>query len=138
INGDGFVVNGAPFNGNRIDCKPLVGSNEEWRVSTQTGSHPMHIHINHFQVVEFAGREVKPAIWKDCVWVDPADEEAGNPDRYAIVRMHYHKYWGDFVMHCHVLDHEDQGMMQRVTVVRDPKEADLSRDVPPGGTAAVP
>jgi len=33
------------------------------------------------------------------------------------VRTHYTRYLGEFVLHCHILDHEDQGMMQNVAIV---------------------
>ncbi|HSK40879.1 MAG TPA: multicopper oxidase domain-containing protein [Arenibaculum sp.] len=59
-------------------------------------------------------------VWKDTLWIknlvgtfgaDPA------PGRYTItVRTRYQRYIGEFVLHCHILDHEDQGMMQNVRI----------------------
>ena len=38
------------------------------------------------------------------------------PNYMVIARNRYDDYIGEFVMHCHILDHEDQGMMQNVTI----------------------
>ena len=34
----------------------------------------------------------------------------------VVVRTRYERYIGDFVLHCHILDHEDQGMMQNIRI----------------------
>ena len=45
---------------------------------------------------------------------DPKIAAAG---RYTItIRTRYERYIGDFVLHCHILDHEDQGMMQNIRI----------------------
>lgn len=123
ISGGVFMVNGEAFDGNRIDNKPIVETKEQWNVSG-TG-HPYHIHINPFQVVEFAGRPLDFPMWKDVVFVN---RQTDLPEENAVIYTHYHKYWGDFVMHCHILDHEDQGMMQRVTIVRNPEDSDVGTE----------
>jgi len=71
-------------------------------------------------------------VWKDTIWIKnllaPAPGVDPAPGRYTItVRTRYERYIGEFVLHCHILDHEDQGMMQNVSIgVPDGK----------GGTAA--
>ena len=50
--------------------------------------------------------------FKDTVWV----KNVGGKTYRVIVRTHYQRYIGDFVLHCHILDHEDQGMMQNVRI----------------------
>ena len=48
-------------------------------------------------------------MWKDTLWVK---------DGYTLtVRTRYQRYIGEFVLHCHILDHEDSGMMQNVAIV---------------------
>ncbi len=42
---------------------------------------------------------------------------AGGKSYKIVVRSKYERYIGDFVLHCHILDHEDQGMMQNVRIV---------------------
>jgi FtsP/CotA-like multicopper oxidase with cupredoxin domain len=46
----------------------------------------------------------------------------------VVVRTRYRRYIGDFVLHCHILDHEDQGMMQNVRIA-------LPEDAAAGGHA---
>jgi len=63
-------------------------------------------------------------VWKDTLWVKsllPVSKipPGANPDDYKYiikVRTRYQRYIGQFVLHCHILDHEDQGMMQNVVI----------------------
>jgi FtsP/CotA-like multicopper oxidase with cupredoxin domain len=152
-----------PYDPGRIDRKLTLGTAEEWNLQSLFVSHPFHIHVNPFQVVEVLdpwGRDVSdPAFpdtypvdpktpgakadtqyaglkkaWKDTLWVKSAlpsntlpPNTDGTPTNgiYTIkVRTRYQRYIGEFVLHCHILDHEDQGMMQNVAIVL------------PGGTPA--
>ena len=54
-------------------------------------------------------------MWKDVVYAPMGDA--------TLIRTRYTRYTGDFVLHCHILSHEDQGMMQRVRIVDAPAEA---------------
>jgi len=60
-------------------------------------------------------------VWKDTLWIKsilPATPPPGTSGIYTIkVRTRYQRYIGEYVLHCHILDHEDQGMMQNVAVV---------------------
>ncbi|MFM6288738.1 MAG: multicopper oxidase domain-containing protein [Dolichospermum sp.] len=53
-------------------------------------------------------------VWKDTIWVKPP---SGNKRYTVVIRTRYDRYIGDFVLHCHILDHEDEGMMQNVSIV---------------------
>ena len=60
-------------------------------------------------------------VWKDTLWIKNAlasnDPNVFPKGQYKIiVRTHYQRYIGDFVLHCHILDHEDQGMMQHIRI----------------------
>jgi FtsP/CotA-like multicopper oxidase with cupredoxin domain len=46
--------------------------------------------------------------WKDTLFV--------KQNYIIVIRTRYERYIGDFVLHCHILDHEDQGMMQNVRI----------------------
>lgn len=70
--------------------------------------HPFHIHINHICVVRISGEPVEP-FWADTIPLPPT----GN----ITFRSRVTAFTGDFVWHCHALDHEDLGMMQLVEVV---------------------
>lgn len=72
--------------------------------------HPFHIHVNPFEMVRM-GPDGKPeTIWKDTLMVHQGHNVA--------VRSRYEDFDGAFVLHCHILDHEDGGMMQEVEIVR--------------------
>lgn len=105
-----FTVNGKEFNGSEIPDILTVGDAEQWKIGSKFAGHPYHIHVNPFLVRKFRGKEVNPPIWKDVIYVTPTDS--------ALVYARYVKYWGDFVLHCHILAHEDEGMMQRVRIIR--------------------
>ena len=51
--------------------------------------------------------------WKDTLFVDKG--------KSVKVRMRYETFDGDFVLHCHILDHEDQGMMETVRIAPGPQ-----------------
>ncbi len=54
-------------------------------------------------------------VWKDTLLVK--NFGGGPSSQYTIVvRTRYQRYIGDFVLHCHILDHEDQGMMQNIRI----------------------
>lgn len=60
-------------------------------------------------------------VWKDTLWIKNAlasnDPNVFPKGQYKIIaRTHYRRYIGDFVLHCHILDHEDQGMMQHIRI----------------------
>lgn len=105
-----FVINGEPFEGDTIHEILTLETAEDWLLTAKMGTHPYHIHINPFQVKQFGERTISPPMWKDVVMVNQ-----GIPVK---IRARYTKYWGDFVLHCHLLHHEDQGMMQRIRIQR--------------------
>ncbi|MEM9024941.1 MAG: multicopper oxidase domain-containing protein, partial [Bacteroidota bacterium] len=78
--------------------------------------HPYHIHVNPFQVTQFEGKTVNPPIWKDVIMV----QSPATPTTKTLIRSRYTRYWGDFVLHCHILHHEDEGMMQRIRIMQPP------------------
>lgn len=105
-----FTINHKPFQTDTIHERLTLGTAEEWHLSSDFASHPYHIHINPFQVTKFKNQVVDPPMWKDVVMVPSASS--------VMIRSRYTRYWGDFVLHCHLLHHEDQGMMQRIRIQR--------------------
>mgnify|MGYP000258113262 CR=1 FL=1 len=69
--------------------------------------HPIHLHGIHFKVVSINGKAVDGAIYKDTISV--------NPNEYVDVAVKYTNP-GMWMVHCHVLDHEDGGMMMEFHV----------------------
>ncbi len=111
-------INNQSFDPNVINQTMILGKAQTWKLSSVNGSHPFHIHVNPFEIVkitykngaapdpQYAGME---GTWRDTVMV--------TPDVDIEVRTRYQRYIGQFVLHCHILSHEDQGMMQYVQVV---------------------
>lgn len=131
-----FQVNGKPYQPDRIDRTLELGKTDEWILTSKLASHPFHIHVNPFQVVAVYdpnGKDVSDinavddydksttpdpqyrglkGTWKDTIWV----KNVKGASYKVVVRTKYERYIGDFVLHCHILDHEDQGMMQNIRI----------------------
>jgi FtsP/CotA-like multicopper oxidase with cupredoxin domain len=88
----------------RVDVSAPLGATEIWDVENMVGmDHPFHLHGFQFQVLDRNGEPEPYRSWKDTVNV-PKRERV----RF-IVR--YDDHPGKWMFHCHILDHEDQGMM---------------------------
>ena len=175
------TINDLQFNNGHAHVSVLLSATEEWTIKNMAASidHPLHIHINPFQVSEFfdpnenlvdpiTGKlEIRnsaavpryiftgqpkvdprqceldpndPTTWReggkvqegackkatgtDLVWRDvfaiPSSRNDGGPTipGYFKMRSRFVDYPGLYVMHCHILIHEDRGMMFSVEVVR--------------------
>lgn len=121
LDGMGHMVtlNGRKFDLHRIDDNVVVGETEIWEISTGrqmmmgSSGHPFHIHGTQFQILSRNGRK-PPANeqgWKDTVFVG-----AGETVR-IIVRF---RYVGVYMYHCHILEHEEAGMMGQLEVLEQP------------------
>ncbi len=105
-------LNGRSFAMDRIDAALRLGETELWRVSADMMAHPFHVHGTAFQVLRRNGRTVDPATegLKDVVVVDGGGVE-------ILVRLDRRADKASpFMMHCHILEHEDAGMMGQFTV----------------------
>jgi suppressor of ftsI len=110
-----FTINGRVFDIQRADVRPELGTTETWVITNRsTEWHPFHIHQDDFRVVSVNGRKVHALGDQDVVPLPPVDS-AGNPSR-VVIEMPFTDYGGKFVFHCHILDHEDGGMMALVDV----------------------
>ncbi len=109
--GETFFMNGQTFDMNRVDIRIPLGNVEEWTVRNDSdGLHVFHIHQVAFQVTEING-EPQPLVgYVDTVRV---------PERGSVrIRMAFTQpqIVGRFMYHCHVLQHEDRGMMAQIEV----------------------
>ncbi len=101
-----FLINGKEYDPHAPPRRLELGAVEEWFVSSSRFSgHPFHIHVNPFQVMTNDGK----VLWKDTLFV--------RPETSVRVRTRYRRYIGQFVLHCHTLDHEDLGMMEKLEIV---------------------
>jgi len=127
-----FMVNNKQFgeSGPIVDqCMPLDGLQDWVLENWTTVAHPFHIHINPFQVIRidtptglnqwstYAPRD--NWVWQDVIALPVANvsnDGMVTPGKVTI-RQTYVDFIGDYVLHCHILGHEDRGMMQLVRVV---------------------
>lgn len=128
-----FMINNKQFGetGEIVDqCMPLNGL-QDWVLENWTSvAHPFHIHINPFQIVRIETptaqnrysvyRPTKDFIWQDVIAIPAgkisADGKKITPGK-VVIRQTYLDFTGTYVLHCHILAHEDRGMMQLVRVV---------------------
>ena len=104
-----FTIDGNGFDAARIDQFVAAGAIEEWSiVNTSPMDHPFHLHVWPMQVIDIGGHSVETPIWQDVVNV-PAHSRSQ-------VRIAFTDFTGTAVYHCHILDHEDNGMMGVVSV----------------------
>ena len=105
-----------PFQSSRaLKQTVALGSVEEWTLFNMNPiRHPFHIHVNPFQVVRINGAPIDP-YWADTIAL-PNNGSPTNPTSVTF-RTRFRDFAGTYVMHCHMLTHEDMGMMQTVVVV---------------------
>ena len=108
---NGFYINGEKF---AADASPMVrvkiGCYQHWRIVNATGElHPMHMHQTHFLAYSENGRMVPDPVWLDTVNVPY--------NGFVDVIMDFTNpvIKGMSVFHCHLLNHEDKGMMAKIS-----------------------
>lgn len=98
------MINGMLMDMNRVDVSTSLDATEIWQVENLVGlDHPFHLHGFQFQVLDRDGVPEPFRSWKDVV----------NVPKHQTVRfvVRYERYPGKWMFHCHILDHEDHGMM---------------------------
>jgi spore coat protein A len=108
---------------------PVLGTSEIWSFgNSTTDTHPIHIHLIQFQILDRftsfttigdslvpAGERIPPSP-EETGWKDTAKLPPGQMMR-VIMRFGPAGFLGDYVFHCHMLEHEDNDMMRQFTVV---------------------
>jgi len=108
-------INNKIYDKSRIDETVQSGTTEIWEFDNSKGTepHPMHIHALQFQVLDrTGGRNSLIATekgWKDTVLLLPGEK--------VRVIMTFGQYKGKYVLHCHNLEHEDDGMMLQFEII---------------------
>ena len=98
------IINGHTMDMTRVDVSTRVGATEIWQIVNIVGmDHPFHLHGFQFQVLDRDGVKEPYLAWKDML----------NIPRHSTARIivRYDDYPGKWMFHCHILDHEDHGMM---------------------------
>ena len=109
-----FRMNGLLFDPNRIDYVVPLGAVEEWTIfNPSDDDHNFHIHQNPFMVSAVNRTALPTPVWYDTFNVTRSDDAS---EGSVTLRMRFEDFLGKFVTHCHLLDHEELGMMQIVQV----------------------
>jgi FtsP/CotA-like multicopper oxidase with cupredoxin domain len=98
------MINGKTMDMRRVDVSARLGTTEIWQIENVVGmDHPFHLHGFRFQVIDRDGVAEPYLSWKDSV----------NVPKHGRVRIavRFEDFAGKWMFHCHILDHEDMGMM---------------------------
>jgi len=127
-----FLINGKAYNPDDIGYTGVLGNIDQWNVSASAlATHVFHIHTNPFRIMDIKNGAGKSIFNGNggCIADEGADTQYCNLQGvtrdtlflkagYTLqMRTVYQDFTGDFVMHCHILDHEDRGMMENVRIV---------------------
>jgi suppressor of ftsI len=105
-----FFINHKPYDLNRIDEVSKLNTTEEWTIYNGTDEqHPFHLHTDPFQVISINGQPV------DAHSV--VDTQILPPNGQIKIRVHFSDYRGKTVYHCHIMHHEESGMMGNLQIV---------------------
>ncbi|MGO1803006.1 MAG: multicopper oxidase domain-containing protein, partial [Microbacteriaceae bacterium] len=121
---NGREINGEEMDMNRIDEVVHVGDTEVWEVrSTQPIPHSFHIHDVQFRVLSVDGQAPPPELAgpKDTIYLEP------NRAYRLLVRFEdYADPTMPYMYHCHMLLHEDEGMMGQFVVIEPGDEDEVA------------
>jgi len=98
------MINNKLMDMNRVDIRARLNTTEIWQIENVVGmDHPFHLHGFQFQVLDRDGVPEPFVSWKDSV----------NVPKHSKVRIavRFEHFPGKWMYHCHILDHEDMGMM---------------------------
>ncbi|MFE9654984.1 multicopper oxidase family protein [Micromonospora sp. NPDC006431] len=112
----GSNINGKKMDMSRIDEAVEVDTAEIWEVTNPGNTpHNFHVHDVQFTVLDIDGRRPAPELsgWKDTIYVEP-----GTTARLILRFSDYTDPDIPYMFHCHVLRHEDRGMMGQFLVLR--------------------
>jgi FtsP/CotA-like multicopper oxidase with cupredoxin domain len=104
--GPAMAINGRSFDMHRIDVETRRGTLELWEIGAQMMAHPFHVHGTQFHILSLNGQVPPPHLqgWKDTVLV-ARNAQILVPLSQPATREH------PLMFHCHILEHEDAGMM---------------------------
>ncbi|MDX6587559.1 MAG: hypothetical protein QOI31_2032 [Solirubrobacterales bacterium] len=115
--GNPWRINGKTFNPDRVETKPELGSVVVWKIANNTSvAHMLHPHHTDWYMLERRNGSDPPEppppeqdCLKETFLLDPFDS--------ILIAGKLSDYTGKFVLHCHMLDHEDHGLMSQFEVV---------------------
>jgi FtsP/CotA-like multicopper oxidase with cupredoxin domain len=108
-----WQINGRTFNPARADTTVTLDSTVTWELVNHTGvAHMMHLHHTDWYLLARDGKPPPP--WEDCL----KETFFVFPGERILLAGHFSDHLGKFVIHCHMFDHEDHGLMSQFEVVR--------------------
>ena len=113
---DVFVIDGKVYDDDVVDTTVQLGDLEEWTIQNASGEfHVFHIHQGDFQVISINGQPQPFTGYQDTVNLPVATN--GKPGEVVIrIRFDPPVIVGEYVYHCHIVQHEDKGMMANLVV----------------------
>jgi hypothetical protein len=116
--GSVWTVNGKPFDPTRADLKVPLGSTQTWTLHNASPiTHYIHLHEELWHTISRDGKP--PPAWERGL----EDTWKLDPGETVKVAAKFTDYTGLFMLHCHMLDHEDHGLMAQFDVVRTSSKA---------------
>jgi FtsP/CotA-like multicopper oxidase with cupredoxin domain len=136
----GFTINGLSYDPGVVNIQRQVNTTDDWILSATGEPHIFHIHVNPFEVIDVihmlddgTQESIFDPVTHKCkagggtdlsnqycsMWHTFHDTIFVENNYHVHVRTHYDRYIGEFVIHCHILDHEDAGMMLNIEIVPD-------------------
>ena len=102
----GLCINGKTHDMGRIDVETKLGTLEVWEIVSRGMAHPFHVHGASFRILSLSGAQPPAHLtgWKDVVLVEDGAE-------LLVAFNHPASQEHPFMYHCHILEHEDAGMM---------------------------
>lgn len=123
-----WTINGKPFNPHRVEVEAPRGATRAWKlVNNSPITHYIHLHEEQWHTISRDGK--RPPPWERGL----VDVWRLDPGESVVIAAKFTDYTGVFMVHCHMLDHEDDGMMAQFAVVKP-----HSRQLPPGYHLAKP
>ncbi|MGH2727910.1 MAG: multicopper oxidase domain-containing protein [Actinomycetota bacterium] len=118
-----WTINGRPFDPGRIDAKPRLGTSERWRFINRSAlQHRIHIHDVDWKVVwRIGGLGEGDQLDPEAAGVETGLRETflvRSDEIVEVVSRPFADHLGTYMFHCHILEHEDTGMMAQFQVVR--------------------
>jgi FtsP/CotA-like multicopper oxidase with cupredoxin domain len=106
-----WTINGLRFDPNRVDAQPVLGKTEKWIFHNPTGAaHTVHLHdVDQLCMSRNAGPCYPYEAMKETWLLDPGET--------VEVKLKFTDFTGRYVFHCHMVEHEDDGMMSQFEVV---------------------
>jgi FtsP/CotA-like multicopper oxidase with cupredoxin domain len=138
-----FSINNLTYDPDVVNITRQVNTTDDWTLTSQGEPHIFHIHINPFEIVDVTTLDPKTNTQKSIYNADGSCNSLAKADSNQLanqycgmqhvfrdtifvengfdvkIRTTYDRYIGEYVIHCHILDHEDGGMMLNVAIVPD-------------------